>query len=148
MTGDYSEMVVFYWLSKCGFECVKVDYTGIDLLARKPDSDEIWGISVKSRSRATGKRGDSMNIERENFTKTEAACDTFRCLPYFGIVVDEEEKTYAFLLSMGELKKLFPKGERVCVSKMSEAYIQQYKKNPNIQIIELTHDTDRWFPDP
>ena len=41
-------------LSKYGFECAKVDHTGIDLIARNPKNNEIMGISVKSRSRSEG----------------------------------------------------------------------------------------------
>jgi Holliday junction resolvase-like predicted endonuclease len=54
ITGDFAEAPVLYWLSKYGFECAKVDHTGIDLIARNPNSNELMGISVKSRSRNTG----------------------------------------------------------------------------------------------
>ena len=51
ITGDFGEALVLYWLSKYGFECARVDHTGIDLIARNPHTQELMGISVKSRSR-------------------------------------------------------------------------------------------------
>lgn len=33
ITGDFSESLVLYWLSKYGFECALVDHTGIDIIA-------------------------------------------------------------------------------------------------------------------
>src|ERR1019366_7089243 len=50
----FPQQLVLYWLSKHGFECARVDHTGIDLIARNPHSDEVMGISVKSRSRNPG----------------------------------------------------------------------------------------------
>ena len=51
ITGDFGEALVLYWLSKYGFECARIDHTGIDLIARNPHMHELMGISVKSRSR-------------------------------------------------------------------------------------------------
>lgn len=47
IAGDFGEVVVQYWLSKYGYECARVDHTGIDLIARKPHTNEVMGISVK-----------------------------------------------------------------------------------------------------
>jgi hypothetical protein len=51
ITGDFAESLILYWLSKYGFESAKVDHTGIDLIARNTVTNEVMGISVKSRSR-------------------------------------------------------------------------------------------------
>ncbi|MEK7654536.1 MAG: hypothetical protein AAB345_04675 [Patescibacteria group bacterium] len=32
ITGDFGEALVLYWLSKHGFESLKVDHTGIDIM--------------------------------------------------------------------------------------------------------------------
>jgi hypothetical protein len=53
ITGDFGESIVLYLLSRHGFECARVDHTGIDLIARRPNSPEVLGIPVKSRSRQT-----------------------------------------------------------------------------------------------
>lgn len=51
ITGDFAENLILYWLSRYGFECAKVDHTGIDLLAKNLKNGELMGVSVKSRSR-------------------------------------------------------------------------------------------------
>jgi Holliday junction resolvase-like predicted endonuclease len=77
ITGDFAESIVLYWLSKYGFECAKVDHTGIDLIAKNPKTQELMGISVKSRSRNTGKEGQYIGIQNHNFEKVDFACQVF-----------------------------------------------------------------------
>lgn len=36
ITGDFGEEAVLYSLSLVGFECARVDHTGVDLIARSP----------------------------------------------------------------------------------------------------------------
>ena len=57
ITGDFAERLILHWLSKYGFECAYVDHTGLDIIARNPSTDELMGISVKSRSRSAGDEG-------------------------------------------------------------------------------------------
>ncbi|MCL4788727.1 MAG: hypothetical protein KJ070_18355, partial [Verrucomicrobia bacterium] len=49
IAGDFGETLGLYWLSKHGFECARVDHTGIDLIALNPHTNERMGISVKTR---------------------------------------------------------------------------------------------------
>ena len=86
ITGDLGEYLTLYWLSKHGFECARVDHTGIDIIARHPNRDELLGISVKSRSRTSGKETTSILIEGQQFEKVQQACEAFRCAPYFFFV--------------------------------------------------------------
>jgi molybdenum cofactor biosynthesis enzyme MoaA len=52
ITGDFAEHTILYFLSKYGYECVRVDHTGIDLIAKKKYSNEqMLGISVKGKSK-------------------------------------------------------------------------------------------------
>src|ERR1051326_6079977 len=88
ITGDFGEKMVLYWLSKYGFECALVDHTGIDIIARNPHTQEIMGISVKSRSRTKKAEQDYITIPNDNFIKVATACTAFGCAPYFAIVVD------------------------------------------------------------
>jgi len=62
ITGDFAEGLVLYWLSKYGYECARVDHTGIDLIANAPDDSERLGISVKCRSRYDGTETSSVNL--------------------------------------------------------------------------------------
>src|SRR5215210_8583705 len=82
ITGDFGEALVLYWLSKYGFECARVDHTGIDLIARSPHTQELMGISVKSRSRREGTERSSLRIPSGNFEKANRACEEFGCVPY------------------------------------------------------------------
>jgi hypothetical protein len=50
ITGDFAEALVLYWFSKHGFECARVDHTGMDIIARNPHSEELTGPSVPNRS--------------------------------------------------------------------------------------------------
>ena len=145
ITGDFAEGLVLYWLSKYGFECANVDHTGIDIISRNPRTQEIMGISVKSRSRNEGKEGQYVSISNDNFQKAEIACNTFGCIPYFAIVVDEGEDILIFILSMDKLLTLSPKG-KTCVSwKMGQKNILQYKSDPEIKMAVFKHQTLSWW---
>ena len=145
ITGDFGESLVLYWLSKYGFECAMVDHTGIDLIARNPNNEKVLGISVKSRSRTGDTKSSSLNIGNANFEKAAKACEAFGCIPYFAIVIDAGDKITVFVLSMEELERIAPQGKSVSSWKMSPKYLEQYKNNPNIMMIELSHNTPRWF---
>ncbi len=145
ITGDFGECLVLYWLSKYGFECALVDHTGIDIIALNPHTDELMGISVKSRSRSTGTEGQYVSIPNDNFKKAENACKAFNCIPYFAVVVDEGNKVYAFIISQKHLLELFPKGKRSVGWKMTEKLIETYRNDPNIKIFEFEYETTSWW---
>ncbi len=144
ITGDFAEALVLYWLSKYGFECARVDHTGIDLIARNPHNQELLGISVKSRSRNTGKEFTSVLIPRDDVEKAEIACKAFGCIPYFAIVVDAGNKITAFILSMENLLRI-TKGKKTYNWKMTPKHIEEYYNDPNIVIVEFHYETKRWF---
>jgi len=47
IAGDFGEMLVLYYLSRYGFECARIDHTGIDLLARSADESRPRGITCQ-----------------------------------------------------------------------------------------------------
>ncbi len=145
ITGDFGEALVLYWLSRSGFECARVDHTGIDLIARRPRSDELLGISVKTRSRVPGKEAESVNIGRpEDLAKVEAACTAFRCNPYFAIVVDAAQRVSVFLVSKEDIERLYP-GRRGMVSwSMAPGWVKRYLEDPRIQSLELSTNSESW----
>ena len=145
ITGDFAEHLILYWLSKYGFECAKVDHTGIDIIANNPLSGELLGISVKGRSRNEGKEEEHVTISNSHFAKVEEACNAFQCLPYFAIVVDAGTKITAIFLSMEELEKISPQKKTAASWKMRPKNIEEYRKNPNIVMFELDHNIYRWF---
>jgi Holliday junction resolvase-like predicted endonuclease len=145
ITGDFGETLVLYWLSKYGFECAPVDHTGIDIIARNPHTQELMGISVKSRSRTESSEEDYISIPNDNFDKTQAACKSFGCHPYFAFVVDGGNTIRGFILPMDTLLDLFPKGKTASGWKMSERYLRQYESNQHIMAFEFKTKTTNWW---
>ena len=145
ITGDFGEAMVLYLLSRHGSECARVDHTGIDLIARRPNSKEVLGISVKSRSRQTGTENSHLALPHEGFVKAKAACDAFGCTPYLALVIDAGDRIRVFLLSLRHLQKLFPGGRKVSAWQMSDSFLKKYYADPKIAIFELATRGEKWF---
>jgi len=145
ITGDFAENLILYWLSKYGFECAKVDHTGIDLIARNSVNNELMGISVKSRSRNEEKVGDYLSIPNENITKIDNACKAFDCKPYFALVIDEADTIKVFILSKERLLDYFPMGQGVISWKMTKSWIEKYSIDDKIIKIEFEYKTKNWW---
>lgn len=145
ISGDFAESLVLYWLSKYGFECAKVDHTGIDLIAKNPHTNELMGISVKCRSRKAGTEKESVTIRQGDFPKVEAACKGFECHPYFAIVVDAGDSIRAFILSMTNLLGLFPLNPN-CNFGMSPKHLEKYAAHQAIKSFEFSSITRCWWP--
>ena len=141
ITGDFAEGLVLYWLSKHGYECARVDHTGIDLIASK--GPEMLGISVKARSRYEGTERTSVNLPPDGFEKAENACEAFRCVPHYAIVVDGGEAIRCFLLSLEHLKKVA--AGSACGMRywgMSARHLATYRDDPLVRGFEL-----HWKPE-
>lgn len=111
IAGDFGELVMLYWLSKRGFECARVDHVGIDLIARRPQSDEVLGITVKTRSRTEQRRDASAQIvSRSDEAKVRGACAAYHCVPYAGIVIDQGSHVRGYLISLERLHEISPAG--------------------------------------
>ena len=145
ITGDFAEALVLYWLSKHGFECARVDHTGIDLIARNPRTEDLIGLSVKSRCRVPGREEDVLNIPADSFKKAELACKAFGCIPYFAIVVDAGDIVRSFILPMSRLIALCPRTARNAYWKMSEEHRARYAADPEVKVFELRSATMRWW---
>jgi len=145
ITGDFSESLVLYWLSKHGFECSNIDHTGIDLIAKNPHTGELMGISVKSRSRNIGTEKTYVRIPSKNLLKVQEACEAFGCIPYFAIVVDAADLIRAFVISMEHLTELFPPTKTSVGWKMNPTHLNRYYNDPEIMIFEMQTKTYRWW---
>jgi len=145
ITGDFAEHMILYWLSKYGFECAKIDHTGIDLIASNPVNKELMGISVKGRSRDEGKEGHYINIPNANFVKIDNACKTFECIPYFAIVVDAENFIKVYILSKQKLLQYFPMAKLAAGWKMTKSWIEKYQSDKEIIKIEFKYKTKDWW---
>ncbi len=145
ITGNFAEALVLYWLSKYGFECALVDHVGLDMIARNPSTSELMGISVKSRSRSTGKEGQYVHIPNDHFDKVEEACRAFGCVPYMAVVVDEGPSIHAFITSVEHLLSLFPRRETAAGWKMTKGWLEFCEKDPEVIYFRFKHETlRRW----
>jgi len=145
IVGDFGEALVLYWLSKDGFECARVDHTGIDLIARNRHTQELMGISVKSRSRFTGTKSDSINLSHDGFDKAREACHAFGCQPYYAIVVDADGFIRCFLLPLSYLEGLASGRADMSYWRMSPAQLALYRSDKSIIFFELRETACNWW---
>lgn len=146
ITGDFAEALVLYWLSKHGFECARVDHTGIDLIAKHPRLPERMGISVKSRSRNPGTGTSNLAIEKEHLKKCELACMAFGCTPWFAIVVDADQKIEVYIVPEDCFRDYaLPQGHVKCSWKMRPEWKQKYGADSRVIRFEMTYNTTNWW---
>jgi Holliday junction resolvase-like predicted endonuclease len=144
IAGDFGEMLVLYWLSKYGFECARVDHTGIDLIANNPHTKEIMGISVKSRTRTAGQERTDVSITVKDVENIEKACKAFRCSPYVAIVVDGKDVIRVFITSLARLLYYFPK-KPFSGWKMTPSHLTRYANDPQVMAFELEIKQGNWW---
>jgi hypothetical protein len=145
IAGDFGEALVLYWLSKYGFECARVDHTGIDLIARNPHTDEMMGISVTARTRTPEHVKESITLSTDRFDKAKLACESFGCVPYFAIVLDAADAIRTFLLPMKHLQKICPIKARGAYWKVTEPYLYQYRQDPKVKTFTLQTGDVQWW---
>jgi len=146
--GRFAEWLVLYWLSRDGFECTWIDHTGIDLLANNCRTGKLMGISVKSRCREKGREHDSLSCRVKDFRKIHAACDAFRCDPYFAFVIDTGNKIAMFLVSEDHFKAISKTGKSVIGWGMSTKHLAAYQNDPEIMWVEFSVSEHRWWKAP
>jgi len=144
IAGNFGEALILYWLSKNGFECASVDHTGIDIIARNSITQKLMGISVKTRTRVKGKERESVTIHSDDFTKMDAACEAFGCVPYFAIVVDAEDSIKIFITSKLNFLELAPK-KKHSYWKMHTSALEKYSKDEEVITLELNTKSMRWW---
>jgi hypothetical protein len=145
IAGDLGETLVLYWLSKYGFECAKVDHTGIDLIAHNPHTKQRMGISVKCRTRNPGSEKSFVRIDAKDFDKVKAACAVFDCLPYFAVVVDADTAIRVFITPMAHVLELFPCTPSGSGWRMSPAFLAKYANNREVMTFELEIKHGKWW---
>jgi hypothetical protein len=147
ITGLFAETLVLYWLSRDGFECSRIDHTGIDLLAENCRTGEFMGISVKSRSRYAGSETVSISWKAD-YQKVERACEAFRCKPYYAIVADIGDRIHIFLLSKEHFVDVAKQGKDTVHWGMTPKYLERYRNDPGIKCAELSVSVSRWWDEP
>jgi Holliday junction resolvase-like predicted endonuclease len=146
IAGDFGETLVLYWLSKYGFECARVDHTGIDIIANNPHTDEVLGISVKSRTRNEGAEDEFVKLPEKDFQKIYDACKSFgNLLPYFAVVVDAGDTIRVFISSVAHVLELYPRTAAGSGWRMSPAHIERYAKDSEVMFFEFHTKQGRWW---
>jgi hypothetical protein len=145
ITGDFAEALVLYRLSRSGYECARVDHTGIDLIACSKDGSERIGISVKSRSRYDGTEKDSVNLPSDSFEKALKACESFQCDPFYAIVVDSAKFIRCFLLPLKHVKQIATGTDGgMRYWQMGDKFVKGYCADPEIRWFELETTRCSW----
>ena len=155
ITGDFGEHFILYWLSKHGFECAMIDHTGIDLIAKNPITQELMGISVKSRSskqpyiniivnRKKREKQITGEVGRGDREKVLEACEVFGCIPYFAIVHDDGTGIDIFIISMETLLKYSQNRDDVTWS-LSEKKLREYDNDKEVIKIRVEYTINNWW---
>jgi Holliday junction resolvase-like predicted endonuclease len=150
ITGNFGERLVLYWLSKHGFECAYVDHVGIDIIANNPDTRELMGISVKSRSKARSTIvNETVNIPNTHFGKIEKACRDFRCAPYIAVVVDKERSKsdpsiFTYIVPLKIFRALSHSNEHTTYWSMTPKKMKTYESNRNIRWFKFVITKGNW----
>ncbi len=145
ITGDFAEALVLYWLSKYGFECARVDHTGLDLIAKNPHTEELMGISVKARSRNAGTEDTHVKIDRSNEKKLTDACTAFGCAPYFAVVVDAGPSIRCFVTTLSHMRELSDQRKHFGLG-MRPKDLADYYADREMVVFGFESKTHRWWP--
>jgi hypothetical protein len=150
--GDFGENLVCNWLSRSGFEVVIVDHTGIDLIAYHPSSHQRLGITVKSRTRTTGREDAPVNVfsyqsGRDDRQKVMDACLAFACEPWIAIYVEATEYAEVYLTSLENYDQKYRgrKGRAIDDWKMKTNYRKRYEEDTCVKHIRIDFRSTNWI---
>lgn len=149
--GDFGENLICNWLSRSGFEVAIVDHTGIDIIAYNPNDDHRIGITVKSRTRTSGKENDSINIfsysNKNDRQKVLDACKAFDCEPWIAIYIETEKYADMYLTSLEnyDLKYKSKKERAIDDWKMTKPNLEKYNIDSDLKNIHIDFNIKKWF---
>lgn len=143
IAGDFFEHLIMYLLSKNGFECIHVDYIGIDVIAKNPHTKKVMGISVKGRTRTDNQTKGRVKISNGNFDKMRDACNTFNCFPYLAVVVDAEKSITGVITSLDNIYDKYPPSKSNLNWNMDE--IDTYRSDKNCWVFEFNEGIHKWW---
>ena len=150
--GDFGENLICNWLSRSGFEVTLVDHTGIDIIAYNPSTNKRFGITVKSRTRATGKEDESVNLfsyqkGKNDRQKVLDACKAFACEPWIALYVETSDSADVYLTSLENYDKIYrvKEGRAIDDWKMVKKDRDRYNKDPNVMHIRIEFKTTNWW---
>lgn len=150
--GDFGENLICNWLSRSGFEVTIVDHTGIDLIAYHPSSHQRLVITVKSRTRTSGREDASVNIfsyqgGRDDRRKVMDACQAFACEPWIAIYVEATDYAEVYLTSLENYDQKYrgKKGKAIDDWKMTANYRKRYEEDTCVRHIRIDFRSTNWW---
>ena len=114
-----------------------MDDTGIDLIASKPKRDLFMGISVKSRSRRPGTESESVKLLPVDVEKARKACEAWRLVAHFAIVVDATDAIRGFLISADHLEACYSRKGKIGYWRMKKQDLTNYAKDLQVKSFSL-----------
>ena len=149
--GKFGEYVVCNWLSRSGFEVCVVNHTGLDIIAYNPKSKWRLGVTVKSRTRESGKESESVNVffrRRKDRRKLQSACKSFDCEPWLAIYVECGKIADMYLTSLAcyDSKYKNKKAKAIDAWSMTKRPTMAYASDPNVAHIHFEFDDGNWPP--
>jgi hypothetical protein len=149
--GHFGEVILLNWLSRSGFEVCLVDHTGIDVIAYHPATMSRVGITVKSRTRNTGKENESVNLlsyqkGKDDRKKVMDACHFFACDPWLAVYVETAQSADLYLTSLAHYDEKYraKEGRAIDKWKMGKKCTDEYDSDPAVKHVKITFDTTRW----
>ena len=146
--GDFGESLLSNWLSRSGFEVVFVDHTGIDLIAYHRSTGKRLGITVKSRSRESGKDNISVNIfhrTKNDRSKVIEACRAFACTPWIGVYVEGENYANIYLTSLENYDAKYRRPQKVVdVWRMGARDRLAYARDSSVKNLRMVFHATNW----
>jgi Holliday junction resolvase len=146
--GEFGEHLVCDALSKSNFEVVRVDHTGLDIIAYDKENKKRLGITVKSRTRDGGTVNESINVfshqsGKDDRKKLLEACEYFGCEPWVAIYSENEDEADLYLVSLETFNK-YHGGKAIEQWKVSTKMRKQYIEDPEVKHLNFKLDSNRW----
>ena len=143
--GLYGEHLVCNMLSRSGSEVMRVDHTGMDVLASRPDIGAI-GISVKARTRLEGREQINVNVGPSDDTKLLDACRAFKLEAWVGVYVETASSADLFLTSLENFRSRYiAEGRRSLAWGMTPKHRAGYSADQHIMHFQMKFESPRWW---
>lgn len=149
--GEFGEAFLCNWLSRSGFEVTVVDHTGLDVIAYHRKTERRLGITVKSRTRGTGKETECVNVffnqtVPRDRAKLLAACKAFACEPWLAIYVETAKSAELYLTSLEHYDQTYCLSKVCAIDtwKMGKRHKRAYDTDKNVQHICVEFRVTNW----
>lgn len=151
LIGQFGEAFLSNWLSRSGFEVTIIDHTGLDIIAYHRETKRRLGITVKSRTRESGKEAESVNILSNQKDSTDrakllAACEAFACEPWLAVYVESLESADLYLTSLVHYDEKYrpSKSRAIDTWNMGKKDKSAYAVDSNVWHIRVAYSVNNW----